>query len=239
MSGLNPRIAAIIKALQGEERPRNMLILLFLLALSIHIWLLFHLLLPLDEKITPPQPLIMEVSMLSVSAAKPSAAPPKATPPQEKKPEPKKPEPKPTPLKTPPAVQKPLDLGPVEKKVEQQAEQISSQHTQATETKTTVDSAPQEYTEASYKASYLHNPKPDYPSVAKIRSWEGTARLRVKVSTKGTSDSVEVEQTSGHEVLDEAAIEAVKQWQFVPAKRGDTAIPSSVIVPIVFHLSED
>jgi protein TonB len=239
MPGVKPRIATAVKALLGEERPRNMLLLLFLLALVIHIWTLFHLLQPVDVEITPAQPLMMEVSMLSVTASKPSAAPPTAAPPQEKKPEPKKPEPKPTPRKVTTAPPKPLDLGPVDKHPEQVTSQIASQNTPVTETKAEAVSAPQEFTEASFKASYLHNPKPEYPSVAKIRGWEGKVMLKVKVSAKGTSDSIEVEHSSGHEILDESAIEAVKQWQFVPAKHGETTVSSSVIVPIVFHLSED
>ena len=37
-------------------------------------------------------------------------------------------------------------------------------------------------------------------------------------------------------ILDKAAIDAVKNWKFVPAKRGDKAITKNVLVPIEFKL---
>ncbi|MGZ8199259.1 MAG: energy transducer TonB, partial [Methylosarcina sp.] len=54
----------------------------------------------------------------------------------------------------------------------------------------------------------------------------------------GHSAGIFVQQSSGHKQLDEAAIEAVKQWTFIPAKRGDKAVASTVTVPIQFKLNE-
>lgn len=62
--------------------------------------------------------------------------------------------------------------------------------------------------------------------------------LRVKVSAAGLSDEVEIDQSSGHDMLDESAVETVKKWRFIPAKRGETPIASSVLVPIIFSLRE-
>jgi protein TonB len=39
-------------------------------------------------------------------------------------------------------------------------------------------------------------------------------------------------------MLDESAIDAVKKWKFIPAKKGETAVASAVIVPIVFSLKD-
>jgi protein TonB len=47
-----------------------------------------------------------------------------------------------------------------------------------------------------------------------------------------------VDRSSGHDMLDESAIEAVKKWRFIPAKRGETPVASSVIVPIIFTLRD-
>ena len=38
--------------------------------------------------------------------------------------------------------------------------------------------------------------------------------------------------------LDRAAIEAVKQWHFEPARRGATAVPVWATLPVRFVLSE-
>ncbi len=52
----------------------------------------------------------------------------------------------------------------------------------------------------------------------------------------GTAAAVSVATSSGHEVLDEAALEAVHRWHFVPAKGGGQAVDSVVNVPINFNL---
>jgi protein TonB len=96
--------------------------------------------------------------------------------------------------------------------------------------------SPATVTPASFQAAYLHNPGPAYPALARSRRWEGTVRLRVKVSTEGHCEHAEIQESSGHELLDEAALEAVGRWRFVPAKRGDTPISSWVVVPIAFKL---
>jgi protein TonB len=54
------------------------------------------------------------------------------------------------------------------------------------------------------------------------------------VSADGAPAEIEVRQSSGFERLDEAALQAVRQWRFVPAKRGSQNVAASVIVPIQF-----
>ena len=219
----------------GEEKPSSMLTLISILVFLLHIWGLVWLLRPKEPELTPAQPLLMEVSMLAMSAPKPSATPPKPTPPQpEKKPPPKKPEIKPK--KTPPVVQKTPDFAPVEQAVEPKPTPETPQSSANNNSKPTPSTTDEKFTEVNYKADYLHNPKPEYPLLAKSREWQGKVFLRVKVSSAGLSEAVEVDRSSGHDILDEAAIDAVKQWRFVPAKRGETAVASSVIVPIVFSL---
>ena len=90
--------------------------------------------------------------------------------------------------------------------------------------------------EESARADYLHNPKPEYPAVAKHRHWEGRVVLRVRVRADGTCGQVDVHQSSGHEVLDSSALEAVREWRFVPAKRNGQPVESWVNVPINFNL---
>lgn len=217
-----------------------MLTLLAILVLLLHVWGLIRLLRPVEQTI-PAQPLVMEVSMIAVAAPKPSAAPPKPVPPPpEKKPPPKKPQPKPLPKKLPPVVQKAPDFAPAEQVAEPQpvAQPAPAQTTAATDSKAAPTPQAEQFTEANFRANYAHNPKPEYPNIAKSRGWQGKVMLRVQVSAEGLSDSVAVEHGSGHEMLDESAVEAVKKWRFIPAKRGETAVASSVIVPIIFTLRD-
>jgi len=85
-------------------------------------------------------------------------------------------------------------------------------------------------------ANYLKNPRPAYPELAQRRGWEGEVLLRVRVSADGRPVAVSVQKSSGRDLLDTAAVEAVRSWSFVPAHQGSQAIVGWVTVPIVFHL---
>jgi protein TonB len=65
---------------------------------------------------------------------------------------------------------------------------------------------------------------------------EGMVMLKVLVSREGKVLEMEVAHSSGYELLDRAASEAVKNWRFVPARRGDSAVDEWVQVPLAFHL---
>jgi protein TonB len=87
-----------------------------------------------------------------------------------------------------------------------------------------------------FDVAYLNNPRPAYPPIARKLGIEGVVLLRVDVSARGTPDKIIIAQTSGASLLDEAAMKAVQGWTFVPARRGDAAIPHPVEVPIRFQL---
>lgn len=93
-------------------------------------------------------------------------------------------------------------------------------------------------TPARFDAAYLRNPAPPYPSAARRMNEEGKVVLSVRVSPQGSAEQVEVKTSSGSIRLDEAAINTVRNWKFVPAKRGDTPIESWALVPIAFKLEQ-
>jgi protein TonB len=68
---------------------------------------------------------------------------------------------------------------------------------------------------------------------------EGRCVLRVMVGADGLANFVQISQSSGYSLLDQAAIAAVKTWRFVPAKRNGQAITDSVTVPIRFNLNDN
>lgn len=70
------------------------------------------------------------------------------------------------------------------------------------------------------------------------RSWEGTVALRIQVLSSGRAGTVEVTHSSGKQALDDAAVETVKAWKFIPAKRGDTPIDGYANQTISFKLPE-
>jgi protein TonB len=87
-----------------------------------------------------------------------------------------------------------------------------------------------------FNANYLNNPAPDYPHMARRRGHQGKVVLRVYVGTAGTADQVQIHNGSGHDVLDQAALNAVRRWRFVPARQGDQPVAAWVLVPITFTL---
>ena len=89
-----------------------------------------------------------------------------------------------------------------------------------------------------FDADYLKNPAPNYPPLSRRMGEEGKVILRVLVNPQGSAESVEIRTSSGSQRLDDAAVNTVKHWKFIPAKRGDTAVQSAVLVPIIFKLEQ-
>jgi protein TonB len=89
-------------------------------------------------------------------------------------------------------------------------------------------------TPAHVDPNYLHRPNPVYPALSKRLREEGTVLLRVNLDAQGSVLDISIEKSSGFQRLDQAAHEAVKQWRFIPAKRGQEAMPSTALVPIEF-----
>lgn len=83
---------------------------------------------------------------------------------------------------------------------------------------------------------YAENPKPHYPKEAKRKGYQGEVLLRVEVLSNGRVGEIEIKRSSGYEILDRSALAAVKEWKFIPAKKGETTIPVWVNVPIAFQL---
>jgi len=84
---------------------------------------------------------------------------------------------------------------------------------------------------------YRDTPQPQYPDSARRAGKEGRVLLRVLVDAEGRTKAIEVNTSSGHDMLDRAATEAIKKWRFVPARAGTKSIETWVKVPIEFQLS--
>jgi periplasmic protein TonB len=88
----------------------------------------------------------------------------------------------------------------------------------------------------SARADYLRNPPPLYPAEAKRNRQQGVALFRVTVSTAGQAESVTLIKSSGHRILDNSALDAVRKWKFHPATIGGVKVSSTVKVPVRFRL---
>ena len=79
-------------------------------------------------------------------------------------------------------------------------------------------------------------PKPAYPELARLRGQEGTVLLLADVDEKGAAKSVVVQRSSGHGLLDRAALDAVQRWRFKASHRAGSAASFQVLVPVEFRL---
>lgn len=84
--------------------------------------------------------------------------------------------------------------------------------------------------------AYLKNPAPLYPNPARENGWQGVVILKVLVQKDGTAGEVIVEKSSGHQILDRAALSTVKKWHFLPSRIGNIPLVSWVQIPIRFVL---
>lgn len=85
-------------------------------------------------------------------------------------------------------------------------------------------------------ASYLNNPSPQYPNQARFLGQQGTVILDVVIKIDGRPKEVKIAKSSGYEILDQAALETVAMWEFIPAKQGNIKIESQVKIPITFKI---
>lgn len=129
-------------------------------------------------------------------------------------------------VEEPHAVAPPTEIGmPPDGPTGEITDQVARDN-QAEKLETTLDRMP----------SYRYNPKPQYPRAARRRGQEGKLLLLVEVLPGGRAGKIEIEKSSGYELLDNAAIDTVKKWRFVPAKRGATPVRAWVKIPVEFNL---
>lgn len=85
-------------------------------------------------------------------------------------------------------------------------------------------------------ASALNNPAPVYPRISRTYHEQGRVLLNVYILPNGTVGQIKLHTSSGFSRLDNAALDAVRQWHYIPAKRGDVPIPYWYVQPIDFEL---
>lgn len=77
---------------------------------------------------------------------------------------------------------------------------------------------------------------PVYPALARQRRQQGTVVVEVQLDGNGVQRVRRVLQSSGIESLDQAALDAVAHWDFLPYRENGRARQSRVRLPIRFSL---
>lgn len=229
----------------NKQPPRLLAGLLLVLVILLHGWLALWLLSP-KRPVVKKKPVMIEVSLLPAPVKQIEPAPvSKPLPvPIVKKTRPKKAElTKPKPL--PKLTEKPV----VKKKIavpRTQKEQNTSTHEPAEEkavAKPVIAPTPAPAFDAakpaaqptlppkptatkkparteSQRATCVRCPNPTYPSIARRRGWQGSVLLKFQLTADGLAQNIVVVRSSGHEQLDQAAIDNAKESRFTQAEPG-------------------
>lgn len=81
-------------------------------------------------------------------------------------------------------------------------------------------------------ADYLQNPPPAWPRMSQRLGERGLVQVRVLIGADGRARKAEISRSSGFPRLDQASIDAVLGWRYVPGKRGGVPEDMWFVVPI-------
>ena len=81
----------------------------------------------------------------------------------------------------------------------------------------------------------FRNRPPIYPIEAQLHGQHGSVTLVIHVGENGVATGVDVQHSSGVDMLDQAAIAAVRNWRFRPAMQNGHAVPFDYPFKFIFE----
>ncbi|CAN5705525.1 hypothetical protein BH10PSE6_BH10PSE6_44360 [soil metagenome] len=183
-----------------------------------------------DRKVELPKP--EEPPPLATADLKPVVPPKPVEPPKAQPPVPSQPQAQPKPK--PPAPVNPAPARPAQKPAVTQTESAPNSGTsQVTQTA----AAQQPLIVWEHHPRFRTPPRPAvYPPRAIELGQQGEALVRVRLEPSGEAAEILLWRGTGHEMLDKAALAAVRGWHFLPAMREGRAVAAWVEIPVRFHL---
>jgi protein TonB len=85
-------------------------------------------------------------------------------------------------------------------------------------------------------ASLINRVQPSYPPLARQTRISGTVRLHAIISKTGSVQQLEV--ISGHPLLVQAALDAVKQWKYRPTTLNGEPVEVDTTIDVIFSLNQ-
>ncbi len=96
--------------------------------------------------------------------------------------------------------------------------------------------APAPVAEVFVPPSFLSRQEPAYPERARRAGVEGVVGVRIALAPDGSVRQVELTQSSGSRLLDEAALAAARASTFAPASRNRTPVEAEAVANYRFEL---
>jgi len=85
-------------------------------------------------------------------------------------------------------------------------------------------------------ARILNRVQPVYPPLARQTRISGTVRLHAIIGKDGAITSLEV--MSGHPLLQQAALDAVRQWRYQPTLLNGEPVDVDTTIDVIFSLNQ-
>ena len=85
-------------------------------------------------------------------------------------------------------------------------------------------------------ARIVNRVQPIYPPLARQTRISGTVRLHAIISKDGTIQQLEV--ISGHPLLQQAALDAVRQWRYQPTLLNGEPVEVDTTIDVIFSLNQ-
>ncbi len=85
-------------------------------------------------------------------------------------------------------------------------------------------------------ARIINRVQPAYPPLARQTRISGTVRLHAIISKNGTIQQLEV--LSGHPLLQQAALDAVRQWRYQPTLLNGDPVEVDTTIDVIFTLNQ-
>jgi len=85
------------------------------------------------------------------------------------------------------------------------------------------------------EGNLIHRVQPEYPSLARQAGIQGTVLLRAVINREGRIENLQV--LSGHPMLVQAALDAVRQWRYRPYYLNSEAVEVETRVTVNFTLA--
>jgi protein TonB len=130
----------------------------------------------------------------------------------------------------------PVDVEPPIVMIELDEPEESTAITVALQSKPAAAAAPIGLPPLVSEVEYVVAPQPGYPSASRRLREQGLVVLRVLVDERGKAQQLSVHESSGHERLDRAALDAVGRAAFKPYVANGLAQRVYVLIPIEFAL---
>lgn len=219
-------------ARSGRWTERRGWLAAFFLAATAHAGVYQQLTHTAHRTVRPDSPPLVTVALVTTAAAPaPPPQPVAPAPPPEPVAAAPVPKPRPRPVRSP----RPVPAVPVDAAAPSTAALAVASAAPTAAATPALANAPIELPRAD--AAYLRNPPPAYPKLLLRRGIEGSVLVRARVQDDGRCSQVLLKESSGFRPFDEAALAAVKDWRFVPARQGGETVVAWVDVPIEFRIT--